>query len=171
MTTSTLKIDSLSYSLLRAAQAVAMVRSGTALPLALAKVMAQNDIPVPVRGAIQDIAYRTMRQLGRSEVLLSLLAKKQPDPAILHSLLCCALALIAPSDDAAAPLPYEVFTVVDQAVTAASAHGDMAHAKGMVNAVLRRFLRERDALLQEALKQPAAVWNYPDWWIAAAQSA
>jgi 16S rRNA (cytosine967-C5)-methyltransferase len=171
VTTSLLKIDSLAYSLLRAAQAVAMVRSGTALPLALAKVIAQNDTPVPARGAIQDIAYRTMRQLGRSEVLLSLLAKKQPDPAILHSLLCCALALIATPEDPAEPLPYEVFTVVDQAVTAASAHGDMAHAKGMVNAVLRRFLRERDALLQEALKQPAAVWNYPDWWIASAQSA
>lgn len=171
MTTSSLKTDSLAYSLLRAAQAVAMVRSGIALPLALAKVIAQNDTPVPARGAIQDIAYRTMRGLGRSEVLLSLLAKKQPDPAILHSLLCCALALVAPADDAAERLPYEVFTVVDQAVTAASAHGDMAHAKGMVNAVLRRFLRERDALLQQALKQPAAVWNYPDWWIASAQSA
>ncbi|MDP3842830.1 MAG: 16S rRNA (cytosine(967)-C(5))-methyltransferase RsmB [Oxalobacteraceae bacterium] len=171
MTTSTLKIDSLSYSLLRAAQAVALVRGGTALPLALAKVIAQSNTPVAARGAIQDIAYRAMRQLGRSEVLLSLLAKKQPDPAILHSLLCCALALIAPPDDAAGALPYEVFTVVDQAVTAASAHGDMAHAKGMVNAVLRRFLRERDALLQQALQQPSAVWNYPDWWIAATQSA
>ncbi|MEO6352271.1 MAG: 16S rRNA (cytosine(967)-C(5))-methyltransferase RsmB [Burkholderiaceae bacterium] len=171
MTTNTLKTDSLSYSLLRAAQAVALVRSGTALPLALAKVIAQSNTPVTARGAIQDIAYRTMRQLGRSEVLLSLLAKKQPDPAILHSLLCCALALITSVDDSAEALPYEVFTVVDQAVTAASSHGDMAHAKGMVNAVLRRFLRERDALLQEALKQPSAVWNYPDWWIASAQSA
>lgn len=168
---STLKIDSLSYSLLRAAQAVAMVRSGTALPLALAKVIAQNNTPVAARGAVQDIAYRAMRGLGRSEVLLALLAKKQPDPAILHSLLCCALALISSPDDAAEALPYEVFTVVDQAVTAASSHGDMAHAKGMVNAVLRRFLRERDALLQEALQQPAAVWNYPAWWIAATQAA
>lgn len=148
-----------------------MVRGGTALPLALAKVIAQSNTPVPARGAIQDIAYRAMRQLGRSEVLLSLLAKKQPDPAILHSLLCCALALIVPPDDAAEALPYEVFTVVDQAVTAAASHGDMAHAKGMVNAVLRRFLRESDALLQEALQQPPAVWNYPAWWIAAAQAA
>lgn len=148
-----------------------MVRSGTALPLALAKVVAQSNTPVAARGAIQDIAYRAMRGLGRSEVLLSLLAKKQPDPAILHSLLCCALALIAPPDDAAEALPYEVFTVVDQAVTAAASHGDMAHAKGMVNAVLRRFLRERDGLLQQALQQPAAVWNYPDWWIAATQAA
>lgn len=171
MTISRLKIDSLSHSLLCAAQAVAMVRSGTALPLALAKVIAQSNTPVPGRGAIQDIAYRAMRQLGRSEVLLSLLAKKQPDPAILHSLLCCALALIAPPDAAAEVLPYEVFTVVDQAVTAAAAHPDMAHAKGMVNAVLRRFLRERDALLQQALQQPSAVWNYPAWWIAAAQAA
>jgi 16S rRNA (cytosine967-C5)-methyltransferase len=36
---------------------------------------------------------------------------------------------------------------------------------------LRRFLRERDGLLQEALQQPAAQWNYPAWWIDAAKAA
>ena len=65
--------------------------------------------------------------------------------------------------------PYEAFTVVDQAVTAAAAHPDFAHAKAMVNAVLRRFLRERDAAGRE---RPAASrvaqWNYPQWWIDAA---
>ncbi len=171
MTISTLKTDSLAYSLLHAAEAVALVRTGTALPLALSKIAAQNNIPVPARGALQDIAYRTMRQLGRSEVLLSLLATKPPAPGVLHSLLCCALGLISTPDDEAGTLPYEAFTVVNQAVTAASSHQDMAHAKGMVNAVLRRFLREQQALLQEALKQPAALWNYPAWWIDATKAA
>lgn len=41
----------------------------------------------------------------------------------------------------------------------------------MVNAVLRRFLREHDALLQGALRDPAAQWNYPEWWITAVKSA
>jgi 16S rRNA (cytosine967-C5)-methyltransferase len=47
----------------------------------------------------------------------------------------------------------------------------MAHAKAMVNAVLRRFLRERDELVAAALKQPLAQWNYPQWWIDATKAA
>jgi len=119
---------------------------------------------------MQDIGYRTMRQLGRAETLLTLLTKKAPEPARLHGLLCCALALISNPDQTSAGTPYNAFTVVDQAVTAAASDPDMAHAKGMVNAVLRRFLRERDALLQEAMKNPVALWNYPAWWISAAQA-
>jgi 16S rRNA (cytosine967-C5)-methyltransferase len=41
----------------------------------------------------------------------------------------------------------------------------------MINAVLRRFLRERDALLQEVLRNPVAHWNYPAWWIDSIKSA
>jgi len=67
--------------------------------------------------------------------------------------------------------PYEEFTIVDQTVTAADAHPDTARAKGMVNAVLRRFLRERKALLDAALLQPVAKWNYPQWWIDAVKTA
>jgi len=166
-----LKTDSLAFSLHGAAQAVAWVRGGTALPQALAQVFVQYEAPPQARGAMQDIGYRTMRQLGRAEALLTLLAKKAPEPAKLHGLLCCALALISNPDQTPAGTPYNAFTVVDQAVTAAQADPDMAHAKGMVNAVLRRFLRERDALLQEAMKDPVALWNYPAWWISATQAA
>jgi 16S rRNA (cytosine967-C5)-methyltransferase len=70
-----------------------------------------------------------------------------------------------------ADAPYEDFTVVDQAVTAASADTAIAHAKGMVNAVLRRFLRERAGLLQQIGSQPTAKWNYPKWWIDTARQA
>jgi 16S rRNA (cytosine967-C5)-methyltransferase len=164
-----LKPDSLAFCLLGAANAVAQVRNGSALPQALAKVFAQSEAAPQARGAIQDIAYRTMRQLGRSEALIGLMTSKAPEPAMLAALLCCALALIAAPDGE--PLPYEEFTVVDQTVTAATAHPDLAHAKGMVNAVLRRFLREKASLLQQALLQPVAQWNYPQWWIDAARAA
>ncbi|HZW13704.1 MAG TPA: 16S rRNA (cytosine(967)-C(5))-methyltransferase RsmB [Noviherbaspirillum sp.] len=162
-----LKTDSLAFSLLGAARAVARVKDGTALPQALSAMFAQINAPAQARGAMQDIAYRAMRQLGRTEVLLGMLANKPPSPAELHGLLCCALSLLVNPDDA----PYDGFTVVDQAVSAAAADPRTAHAKGMVNAVLRRFLRERDALLQQALKQPAAYWNYPVWWIDAVKAA
>ncbi len=160
-----LKTDSLAFSLLGAAYAVAQVKSGTALPQALAAVFAQTNAPAQARGAMQDIAYRTMRRLGRVEALLALLANKAPSPAELHGLLCCALALIADVDDTGGEAPYESFTVVDQAVTASAADAAIAHAKGMVNAVLRRFLRERGTLMQQVLQQPAARWSYPGWWI------
>jgi 16S rRNA (cytosine967-C5)-methyltransferase len=163
-----LKPDSLAFCLLGAANAVAQVQTGTALPQALAIVFAQSGALPQARGAIQDIAYRTMRQLGRSEALIGLMTSKAPEPPMLAALLACALSLMVAPD---AAQPYEEFTVVDQAVACASAHPDLAHAKGMVNAVLRRFLRERAALLQAALQQPAAQWNYPQWWIDTTRAA
>ena len=163
-----LKADSLAYSLIGAANAVAQVKTGTNLPQALAQVWSrQTDITPQARGAMQDIAYRAMRQLGQSEVLISLMAPKAPEP-LVGALLSCALALMTAPDETP---PYEEFTVVDQTVTAADAHPDTARAKGMVNAVLRRFLRERKALLETAVLQPVAKWNYPQWWIDAVKLA
>ncbi|HZV66686.1 MAG TPA: 16S rRNA (cytosine(967)-C(5))-methyltransferase RsmB, partial [Telluria sp.] len=164
-----LKPDSLALCLLGAANAVAQVRGGTTLPQALLTAFGVTNASPQARGAIQDIAYRTMRQLGRSEALLGLMTSKAPEPPMLAALLCCALSLID-TPEGAAP-PYEEFTVVDQTVTVAAAHPDMAHAKGMVNAVLRRFVRERAALVAAALAQPVAQWNYPQWWIDAVKAA
>ncbi|MBC7685385.1 MAG: 16S rRNA (cytosine(967)-C(5))-methyltransferase RsmB, partial [Bdellovibrionales bacterium] len=154
---------------LGAANAVAQVRGGAALPQALLTAFGVINASPQTKGAIQDIAYRTMRQLGRSEALLGLMTSKAPEPPMLASLLCCALSLMDTSDGGAAP--YEEFTVVDQAVTVATSHPDMAHAKGMVNAVLRRFLRERAELVNTAMLQPVAQYNYPQWWIDAARAA
>ena len=157
-----LKPDSLAYSLIGAANAIAQVKNGTNLPQALAQVWAQQPDNTPqARGAMQDIAYRAMRQLGQSEALIALMAPKAPEP-LVSALLSCALALMTAPDQTP---PYEEFTVVDQTVTAADAHPDTARAKGMVNAVLRRFLREREQLLEEVLRDPQAQWNYPQWWI------
>lgn len=161
--------DSLALALLGAASAVAAVRAGTALPQALSKVFAAYDAAPQARGAIQDLAYRSMRGLGRADTLLGLMTTKAPDVPMLAGLLACALVLLdSPEGE---PAPYEPFTVVDQAVTAASRHPDLAHAKAMVNAVLRRFLRERNELVATALKQPLAQWNYPQWWIDATRTA
>jgi 16S rRNA (cytosine967-C5)-methyltransferase len=164
-----LKSDSLAFALLGAASSLARVRTGTALPQALAEVFQAYDATPQARGAMQDIAYRAMRQLGRSEALLATMTSKAPEPPMLAGLLCAALALLDPPEGT--PPPYEAFTVVDQAVGAAASHPDFAHAKAMVNAVLRRFLREKDGLLNTVLMQPTARWNYPQWWIDAVRSA
>jgi 16S rRNA (cytosine967-C5)-methyltransferase len=142
------------------------VRDGTALPRALSLSFARLAPSPAARGAMQDLAYRTMRRWGTVEALMGLLVPKPPEP-LLHGLLSCALGLLLDEHDPA----YENHTVVDQAVTAAASNPDTSRAKGMVNAVLRRFLRERASLMASVSSQPPAVWNYPDWWIKACQAA
>jgi 16S rRNA (cytosine967-C5)-methyltransferase len=161
--------DSLGFALLGAAASVARVRDGMALPQALSMVFSAYEATPQARGAIQDIAYRAMRRLGRTDALVAMMTAKAPEPAMLGGLLNCALALLDPP--MGEPQPYEEFTVVDQAVRAAGAHPDFAHAKAMVNAVLRRFQREREALVKTVLAQPLAQWNYPSWWIDAVRVA
>jgi 16S rRNA (cytosine967-C5)-methyltransferase len=161
-----LKPDSLATSLLGAAYAIASVRGGTALPRALSLSFARFSPSPATRGATQDLAYRTMRRWGTVEALMGLLVPKPPEP-LLHGLLSCALGLLVDEHDPA----YEGHTVVDQAVTAAASNPDTSRAKGMVNAVLRRFLRERASLMATVSSLPSAVWNYPDWWIKASQAA
>lgn len=141
------------------------------MPQSLARIFAQTSATPQARGAIQDLSYYCMRHIGRAEALLNAMTTKPTEPAILHGLLCCALALISDPDETEANARYSAFTVVDQAVTAAAADPDMAHAKGMVNAVLRRFLREREALSKSAAGTQMARWNYPDWWIDRMRSA
>ncbi|MBI3230078.1 MAG: 16S rRNA (cytosine(967)-C(5))-methyltransferase RsmB, partial [Burkholderiales bacterium] len=155
--------ESLAYSLLGAANAISLVQGGTALPEALTKSFALTGASTQARGAMQDIAYRSMRQLGRCQLLIGILTTKQPAPALLYGLLCAALALLQKDEDGL--MPYEEFTVVDQAVTLAGIHPGIAHGKGMMNAVLRRFLRERDALLAQVMQEEVAQLNYPQWWI------
>lgn len=163
------KADSLAFSLVGAAHAVALVLEGTALPQALAKVFAQTNALPQARGAIQDIAYRTMRQVGRVDALITLMTTKPPEPPLLYSLLCCALTLCIKVEGEEPP--YEDFIVVDQAVNAASSSAHMFFAKGMVNAILRRFLREQPALIATVVKQASAAWNYPQWWVDQTKAA
>ncbi|WP_150696201.1 16S rRNA (cytosine(967)-C(5))-methyltransferase RsmB [Pandoraea terrae] len=157
--------ESLAFALQRAAQALEAVQNGTALPAALTQ--ATQSAPAGIRPAAQDLAYRAVRRLGSSRALLAILVK----PALqarVRDILLCALALLQDPPENAA---YTDFTVVDQAVEAVGAQRRTAAAKGLANAVLRRFLRERDALLAEVAQQPEARWNYPAWWIDAVRTA
>ena len=141
------------------------VESGTALPRALADVFESMQATPAARGAIQDLSYRSMRNWGSSQALLAALTEKQPYPK-LKTLLCCALTLLAETTPT-----YAQHTVVDQAVVAAETDFELTRAKGMVNAVLRRFLRERDTLLPQVSQRAEARWNYPQWWIDKSKAA
>ncbi|TKC83599.1 16S rRNA (cytosine(967)-C(5))-methyltransferase RsmB [Trinickia terrae] len=161
--------DSLGFALDGAAQAVGAVREGSALPAALAALHASTGVAHAAlsRGAVQDIAYRTLRRLASVDWLVAKLVHKAP-PAHVGNMLSCAFALLS---DEAGTAAYAPFTVVDQAVEAIGARREFAFAKGLVNAVLRNFLRERDALLDEFRADRVARWNYPAWWIDAVERA
>ena len=134
------------------AEAIAGVRRGTSLNELLARC------PTEARPGTQALSFHALRWLGSAEVVRQSLAARTPPPEV-DALLLGALALLWP---ASAP-PYPDHVLVDQAVTAARRHTPAGAA--FVNAVLRRFVRERDALVAAALAQPLARWNHPTWWL------
>jgi 16S rRNA (cytosine967-C5)-methyltransferase len=138
------------------ADAVQTVRAGESLNQALARC------PADARPGTQALSFQVLRGLGGALAVRSRLAPKTPAPA-LDALLLSALALLWPSEHA----PYSQHTLVDQAVTAARQRS--AASAAFVNAVLRRFLRERTVLVAAADQDPAAAFNHPAWWIAALQ--
>ncbi|RWA45894.1 hypothetical protein AU476_38010 [Cupriavidus sp. UYMSc13B] len=87
--------DSLAFQMLGAATAVRAVSDGTALPQAIEDAAAQLRLDrvrdAATRGALQDIAYRTMRQFGTARALVTKLVTRRPG-AQVDSLLAVALA-------------------------------------------------------------------------------
>lgn len=137
-----------------AASVLAAVRRGEGTTAALARVAGE------LRPGAQALAFHALRQLGRAEALRRQLAKRPPPPAA-DALLCTALALAWQEEGA----PYAPFTLVDQAVEAAKRDPATKAQANFINACLRRFLRERPALVAATDGDPVARWNHPKWWI------
>lgn len=121
--------------------------------------------PAALRPGVQALSFQVMRQWGRARALRAVLAPRRPAPAV-DALLCTALALC--SDDTQAPYPPH--TLVSQSVEAARQQRQTQAQAGFINACLRRFLRERDALLAQVAHDPQARWNHPAWWIERLQA-
>ena len=110
---------------------------------------------------MQALSYQVLRSLARAQALVRLMASRAPQPAV-EALLCVALALLWKEEDC----PYDTFTLVDQAVEAAKRQPATRVQAGFVNGCLRRFLRERAALVDASSRDPEVVWNHPGWWMA-----
>lgn len=136
------------------AAALGAVRAGQSATAALAAVDAA------LRPGVQALLFHVLRCLGQAEALRRKLAPRTPPP-LADALLCTALGLLW-NEEAA---PYDDFTLVDQAVEAAKQTSAIRAQSSFVNACLRRFLRERDALLAATSGEPLAMWNHPRWWI------
>ena len=140
-----------------AALAVRRVLDGSTLPAALA------DAPTDLgRAFVQELAYGTLRFWGRLAALAEALSSRPPE-AKVAALLAVALYQLGHTRSPA-------FAVVDRAVDAVALLG-RPQAKGAVNAMLRRYLREREALDERvAAASPVARWSYPRWWIGRVQA-
>lgn len=150
---------SLSLLLLSAADAVLAVQQGRSLTETLARTDAA------LRPGTQALGFHAMRQLGWADAVADLLLKKSPG-ARLAALLRVALTLLKPSADPLPGMPsYAAHTVVNQAVQAAAGERKLAPFKGLLNACLRRFLREHEALDRAVADTPRARWNHPSWWV------
>ncbi|WP_374537112.1 16S rRNA (cytosine(967)-C(5))-methyltransferase RsmB [Chitinimonas taiwanensis] len=147
-----------------ASEAVLAVLAGRNLSDVLARQRQQHgELEPRQRAAIQDISYTALRHYGEIDhILRQLLKRPDTDPAV-RALLVTGVAQLAWGR--AAP-----YAVVDHAVKVASQLNG-GFAKGMVNAVLRNFLRQKDELLAAAAKDERARWNHPGWWVAAMRRA
>ncbi|MBV6409323.1 MAG: 16S rRNA (cytosine(967)-C(5))-methyltransferase RsmB [Burkholderiales bacterium] len=154
---------SLAFALHGAALAVAEVLAGRNLNEALAGLWRKwPDLPPGQRGAVQDLAYSTLRCHGRGDFFLARLMQKPPAAAV-RALLLVALSRLEAR-------PEEAHTIVDQAVEAAGALS-RGKSKALANGVLRNFLRRRAELEAAVSQDEAAHWQHPHWWIARLRSA
>lgn len=146
--------DSLAYSLRLAARAIAAVRSGESLTQALFPLERE---PPAARAAAQDIAYGTLRCHGRGDFLLARLVERPIPHPETEALLLAALYRLQTRPDS-------THTVVDQAVAAA---GELVGGglRGLVNGVLRNYLRRQAELHAALAEDEPAACQHPRWWL------
>jgi len=110
------------------------------------------------RGALQDLCYGTLRYHSRLVCILDNLLERPLQDASLQSLLLVSLYQLQYTRASQ-------HAIVDQAVRATKSA--FPSAGGLVNAVLRNFLRKQTALLETADRKEASRYAYPQWWINA----
>lgn len=152
---------------------LADVQTGRSLTEALTR------LPAHLRPAVQAVSGYAMRHWGLAQAWRDFALAKKPAKPWLNCHVALTLLLLdaammaqdhAAEQSLQAPLDdqcpvYTPHTLVDQAVRAVDQAKLGKPASGLVNAVLRRFQRERPRFLKAVLNNPVACWNYPAWWI------
>jgi len=144
---------------LLAAGAVGQVLAGHNLTQALENIWLSHPQLTPQQRSItQDLSYGTLRHYGRLQALLAALLERPLTDDQVRYLLLVALYQLEFGKTAH-------YAVVDHAVSAAT-QLKKPWAQGLVNAVLRNFLRSRESLLAGLIEDETAHYSYPQWWIA-----
>lgn len=146
---------------LAAAQVVREVLNGRNLNLALDTLRPRHFTPQQ-RAICQDLSFGTLRWLSRLQALLAQLLEKPLTDEKIHDLLLVTLYQLEYSQNAA-------HAVVDNAVQAA-AQLKKPWAKGLVNAVLRNFLRRRAEIIDQLPQDFCIQQSWPQWWVEVLQA-
>ena len=150
-----------------AAATVRKVLAGASLTAVLQDTWRNHpDLSDQQRGAIQDLSYGVLRFYGQLDALLGLLLNKPLKNPDLHCLLLVGLYQLEYSKTAA-------YAIVDSAVSASRGLNGGKNTKdirsatvgGLVNAVLRNFMRKRAILLEQAAESEVGRYSHPQWWI------
>jgi 16S rRNA (cytosine967-C5)-methyltransferase len=139
-----------------AAHAVARVlREGVTLDAALKHALSGAD--PQVHATVRSLSYGAVRGYFRHEAILARLLSTPVRSLdfLVRALLSVALFEI---EDKRTP----EYAVVDAAVQTAKAT-DALRASGLINAVLRRYLRERQSIDAEVASRPATRHSAPIW--------
>jgi 16S rRNA (cytosine967-C5)-methyltransferase len=117
------------------------------------------------RSLVQELCYGVLRTLPRQEALVAALLHKplKREDRDLDALILVGLYQLT---DTRIP-PH---AAVAATVEAARAMGK-GWAASLINALLRRFQRERERLLPRAERSPEARWLFPRWLLDRLQSA
>ncbi|TXH86395.1 MAG: 16S rRNA (cytosine(967)-C(5))-methyltransferase RsmB [Rhodoferax sp.] len=121
-------------------------------------------VPADLRPAAQALAFQVWRNYGRALGLATGLATKTPQSWV-HAALHSGLALLADPQQRG----YDDFTLVNQLVEAVKRRAATKHQAPFINACLRRYVREGQALDRMCEGDPQARWNFPKWWIQRVQ--
>ena len=157
MAAGTIAPDSLAFALLNAARIAEAVIQGRNLDQAYARFLESVEAPAAVRAAVQDLVYGTLRDYGRGDFYLGRLLSRPLDAVPVRALLLIALHRLETH-------PASAHTIVDQAVEASGTLLGGAF-RGLVNGVLRNFLRQGETLFGAAESDPVAYHRHPQWWI------
>jgi 16S rRNA (cytosine967-C5)-methyltransferase len=118
----------------------------------------QSSFTAQEKGALQDLCYGTLRFYSRFRQMLDSLLERPLKESRLGFLLLVAMYQLQHTK-------VGHHAIVDQAVRAAKIMSPTAG--GLVNAILRNFLRKQTALLQAADQNEESCYSYPHWWIDA----
>lgn len=145
-----------------AAEAISQVLAGRNLNQALAAQLRRfPHATLQQRAQAQHLSYVTLRfYASLRHILHALIDKPLRDP-VLECLLLVALAQLHYDGSAQ-------HTVVNQAVQAVN-RLKKTWAKGLVNGVLRNFLRRQESITTTLKQDLQSEWNYPSWWIEKVQ--
>lgn len=133
----------------QAARAVSAVLRGRSL---------DDALPTQADGFTRALTYGVLRHRSRLEALLTPLTERPlKSGSELHALVLGGLYQLLSMDVAA-------HAVLNETVNACEALAQ-PRAKGLVNALLRRVQRERDALLNALPKDFATRLSYPEWMV------